>query len=216
VAGAALGALGCQDATGPRLNYQTLTYGEGFSPLPFAVGVLNDGKVPGYIDRVDAKVHNFTPLPGRGLTVPEKEDFKHQVHLFGHERAGDDAEPLPKGTAMTLPTGKTSEVWCALEWSLPDDAPPMLAACSVTFVLSSQGEVLLETPPQAVMVQSQPGILEQMSAAPVRSRKRAARIVALLSAVQGQRSQGLQDLLEHMEEAAKLPPGQGSGDAKIK
>jgi 1-acyl-sn-glycerol-3-phosphate acyltransferase len=27
-------------------------------------------------------------------------------------------------------------VWCALEWSLPEDAPPMLAACSVKFEIT--------------------------------------------------------------------------------
>jgi hypothetical protein len=203
VAGAGLGALGCQDATGPRLTYQTITYGEGYAPLPFAVGVLNDGDEPGNIDRVEAKILSVTPIPGRGLAVFSAEDFKHQVHLFGHERARDDAEPLPEGTAMVLPTDKTSEVWCALEWSLPDEAPPMLAVCSATFVLSYQGEPVVETPPMAVAIQSQPGILENMTAAPVRSRKRAAKILKLLSGLQGEQSQGVEDLIEHMTAAAQ-------------
>ena len=203
LAGAGMMAVGCREPGGPRLSYQTFTYGEGYAPLPFAVGVLNDGNVPGHVDRVEAKILSVTPIPGRGLALPSPEEFKHQVHLFGHERAGDDAKPLPAGTAMVLPTDKTSEVWCALEWSLPDEAPPMLVVCSASFVLSYHGEPVVETPPQTVALQSQPGILENMTAAPVRSRKRAAKIVEMLSAVEGERSQGVRELVEHMEAAVR-------------
>ena len=203
LAACGLSAAGCGKSGDARLTYQSITYGEGYAPLPFAVGVANDGVADGHVDRVEAKIFVVTPIPGRGLTVPVTEDFKQQVHLFGHERAGDDAEPLPAGTAMTLPVDKTSEVWCALEWSLPDDAPPMLVACSASFVLSYQGRPVVETPPQAVMLQSQPGILENMSAAPVKSRKTAAKIVELLSAAPGERSEGVRALFEHMEAAAR-------------
>jgi hypothetical protein len=196
---------GCGPAGTPRLSFKAIYYGEGFAPLPFAVGVTNNGKAVGFVDRVDAKVHGVTPIPGPGLGVAPAEDFKYRVVLFGDERAGENAVPLPAGTAMALPLDRTTDVWCALEWKLPEDAPPMLAACSVSFVLSYQDEILLETPAQAVMVQSRPGILEKMSAARVESAELAAQTVELLLGVEGERSRGLQDLLEHMQ--AALPEG---------
>jgi hypothetical protein len=196
--GVSLGAVGCDSADAPRMAFCSINYGEGYAPLPFAVGVLNDGRNEGHIDRVDAKIHSVTLIPGPGLTAPPAEDFRYETFLFGEEQAGVDARPLPKGSAMTLPVDKTADVWCALRWTLPDDAPPMLAACSVSFVLSYQGQILLETPPQAVMLQSQPGILERMSAAPAPSKKHAVTMAGLLSGIAGERSPGFQGLLDHM------------------
>jgi hypothetical protein len=201
---AASGSLpGCGPQADPQLAYKSITYGEGYAPLPFAVAVANDGPAAGHVDRVEATILSVAPIPGRGLTLLSPKDFQHEVHLFGHERAGVDAEPLPQGTAMTLPRHKISEVWCALEWTLPEDAPPMLVVCSASFRLSYRGDVLLETPAHAVVLQSQPGILENMTAAPVRSRRRAKRVVELLSTAPGEKSQGVIDLLEHMRQATQ-------------
>jgi hypothetical protein len=195
--------LGCDHSDDPDLSYSSINYGEGFAPLPFAVGVTNQGRAEGRIDRADARVLSMTPIPGPGLEMQSAEDFRYRLFLFGDEHAGDSARPLPPGAAVRLPADKTTDVWCALEWSLPEDAPPMLAACSVKFLLSYKGEVLVETPTQAVIVQSKPGILEKMTATRADNAEQAAKTVEILSSVQGKPSEGLRQLLNHLRSRQK-------------
>jgi hypothetical protein len=113
--------------------------------------------------------------------------------------------PPPTGQPTQIAAGSDGVACGFIRWTLPEDAPPMLAIVRCSFEVDF-GEWQVSTEPITLVLQSREGVLESVGKEDsVVARDQAEEIVKMLSAIPGRKSDGFKSLLRQLEATTTSP-----------
>ncbi|MBA3481389.1 MAG: hypothetical protein H0T51_06195 [Pirellulales bacterium] len=193
----ALIAGGCGEvAIAPYLARPDIRLDERTVPLPFVLAFHNSGDETAMIKSVSVGVLQKTLISRTGDDIPSGFDYRVEYK---------------EGHPMQIGAGHDGVACGFLRWTLPEDAPPMLAIVRCSFEVDF-GEWEVSTEPITLVLQSCEGVLESLGEEDsVVARDQAAKLVETLSAFPGRKSEGFKELLRQLEATATSPaPAQDS------
>ena len=185
-------ASGCGGSVGPQLEYRDIRLDERTVPLPFILAFHNSGDETATVRGVSVGVLQKTLISRAGDDIPSGFDYAVEY---------EDGHPTE------IAAGADGLACGFIRWTLPEDAPPMLAIVCCTFTVDF-GEWQVSTEPITLVLQSHEGVVESVGDedSPV-ARDQAAKIVETMSSFPGRRSEGFDKLLSHLKGTASARAG---------
>jgi hypothetical protein len=109
-------------------------------------------------------------------------------------------QPIEAGHGYTIAPGKTANLPCEFVWRTGDNPPPMVAVVRASFVVSYLDRGKVKVKPFVLVLQSKEGALEATAA--TTDPERAASHIAVLESIEGDKTDGFEQLMELLGKAA--------------
>lgn len=187
---------GCRgEAGGPKVSFVETRVDESQSPLPFVIALANSGGAATDVDGISIKVVG-------GIILPGTKD----------PAAGDELEPLAtdacrvdmrEGHPTKIPAHGDGVACGFVTWERSQEAPVAVAAVSVQFRVTLTERATIETPPRTLLLSSEAGAVGSTIEELTLDRDEAAKLLARVEALPGERTENVDRLVEKLRALAK-------------
>jgi hypothetical protein len=196
-----LGALillvtGCQrEPAGAKVSFMETRVDESQSPLPFVIALANSGDAATDVDGVGIDVVESVVLPGPGKSA--------DGDGLGVVNTSDCRIEMRDGHPVEIPARGDGVACGFVKWEQPQDSPAAVAAVSARFRVTLADGATIETPPRALLLSSEAGVVGSMIDELTLDRDTAAALLARIEALPGERTENVDRLLQRLRTLAK-------------
>jgi hypothetical protein len=187
---------GCRgEPAGPNVLFVETRVDESQSPLPFVIALANSGDAATDVDGVSIDVVESVVLPNSDKPANGDE--------LGVVNAGDCRIEMREGHPTVIPARGDGVACGFVKWDRPQDSPVAVAAVSARFRVKLADGATIETPPRVLLLSSDAGEVGAMIDRLTLDRDEAAKLLARVAALPGERTENVEHLLEKLRTQAK-------------
>lgn len=187
---------GCRgEPAGANVSFVETRVDESQSPLPFVIALANSGAAATDVDGVSIQVIESVVLPssdktadGDGLGVVKTDDCRIEMR---------------EGHPTAIPARGDGVACGFVTWERPPKSPPAVAAVSARFCVTLADGATIETPPRALLLTGDAGAVDTMLDELTLDRNGAAKLLARVESLSGERTENFSRLIEQLRVLAK-------------
>lgn len=187
---------GCQrEPAGAKVSFVETRVDETQSPLPFVIALANSGGAATDVEGVGIDLVESVVLPGA--------DKRAEGDDLGVVNTSDCRIEMREGHP-TVVAARGDGVACGfVKWERPQESPAAVAAVSARFRVTLADGATIVTPPRALLLASGAGEVGAMIDGLTLDRDEAAKLLAGVEALPGERTENVERLLEKLRTQAK-------------
>lgn len=173
------------------------------TPMSFALKIANGTSEPVAVNGLQVIHSNKFLLhdDDQGGQVPNS--FQFAMHIMGETEDGNLVALAPGDSAPVVPAHGSATVFGAIEWIVPEGAPPLLAIMNAEFAaLDADDMPICQSAKCAIVLQSEPGALHAAVASTAATSEAAAAVADHMVTLEGRRSPAFRELLKSVEAIA--------------
>ena len=187
---------GCRgEPGGAKVSFVETRVDETQSPLPFVIALANSGGAATDVDGVSIDVVESVVLPGTGKSA--------DGDGLGIVKTSDCRIEMRDGHPVEIPARGDGVACGFVKWERPQEMPAAVAAVSARFRVRLADGVTIETPPRALLLSSEAGVVVSMIDELTLDRGTAAKLLARIEALPGERTENVDRLLKRLRTLAK-------------
>jgi hypothetical protein len=187
---------GCRgEPAGPNVSFVETRVDESQSPLPFVIALANRGGAATDVEGVGIDVVESVVLPG-GDKPADGDDL-------GVVKTSDCRIEMREGHPTVIPARGDGVACGFVKWDRPQGSPVAVAAVSARFRVKLADGATIETPPRVLLLSSDAGEVGAMIDGLTLDRDEAAKLLARVAALPGERTENVERLLEKLRALAK-------------
>ncbi|MBL9162402.1 MAG: hypothetical protein JNL18_06715 [Planctomycetaceae bacterium] len=187
---------GCRDeAGGAKVSFVETRVDESQSPLPFVIALANSGSAATDVEGVGIEVVESVVLPGT--------DKRAGGDGLGAVKTGDCRIEMREGHPTAIPARNDGVACGFVKWDRPQDSAAAAAAVSARFRVTLADGATIVTPSRVLLLASDAGGVGAMIDGLALDRDEAAKLLARIEALPGERTENVERLLERLRVLAK-------------
>ena len=187
---------GCRgEAGGAKVSFVETRVDESQSPLPFVIALANSGAAATDVDGVSIVVLGGIVLP-RSKAPADRDDLE----VIATDACRVD---MLAGHPTEIPARGDGVACGFVTWERSKEAPAAVAAVSARFRVTLADGATVETPPRALLLPSEAGAVGSTIEELTLDREEAAKLLARVEALPGERTENFDRLVEKLRALAK-------------
>jgi hypothetical protein len=187
---------GCRgEPGGAKVSFVETRVDETQAPLPFVIALTNLGGAATDVDGVGIEVIDGVILPG----------FKDSIdgEGLGVVSTGDCRIEMREGHPTVIPARGDGVACGFVKWERPQESPAAVAAVSARFRVTLADGESIDTPPRVLLLASDAGEVGAANDELTLDRDPAAKLLARVEMMPGERTENVDRLLDQLRALAK-------------
>ena len=187
---------GCRrEPAGAKVSFVETRVDESQSPLPFVIALANSGGVATDVDGISIEVVESVVLPSS--------DKAGDGDDLGVVNTSDCRIEIREGHPTVIPARGDGVACGFVKWDRPQDSPAAVAAVSVRFRVTLADGATIKTPPRALLLSTDTGEAEPTIDGLMLDGNVAAKLLARIEALPGERTENVDRLLKRLRALGK-------------
>jgi hypothetical protein len=187
---------GCRrEPAGAKVSFVETRVDESQSPLPFVIALANSGGDATDVDGISIEVVESVVLPSS--------DKPADGDGLGNVNTANCRIEMREGHPTVIPARGKGVACGFVAWDRPQESPAAIAAVSARFKVKLADGATVETPPRALLLSSSTGEVSAMIDGLTLDRDEAAKLLARVEALAGERTKNVERLLEKLRALAE-------------